>query len=63
MDDSEALHALPVAVTASRFAKSVLLAFCDGCHSFFLAASATGGARKRPQAEPHLDICFLKKGK
>ena len=56
MDDNEALRALPVAVTASRFAKSILLAFCDGCHSFFLAVSASGGARKRPQTEPHLDI-------
>ena len=27
--------ALPVAVTASRFAQ--MLAFCDGCHSLFLA--------------------------
>ena len=40
-----AYGALPVAVTASRVA---LLAFCDGCHSLFLASSASGGARKRP---------------
>ena len=26
-----------------------LLAFCDGCHSLFLASSPTGCARKRPQ--------------
>ena len=39
--------ALPVAVTASRFAG--LLALCDGGHSLLLASSAPGGARKRPQ--------------
>ena len=56
MDDNVALRALPVAVTASLFATSVLLVLCDGCHSFFLTVSATGGARKRPQTEPHLDL-------
>ena len=57
MDDSEALRALPVAVTASCYVRDSL-ALCDGCHSFLLAYSATGGARKRPQAEPHLDISY-----
>ena len=37
-----------VGVTASHIAKSVLLVFCDACHSFLLAFSATGSARKRP---------------
>ena len=40
-------RAAPVAVTASRFAER--LAFCDGCHSFFLASSPFRRARKRPQ--------------
>ena len=29
------------------------------CHSFLFASSATGGAHKRPQAEPHLVIKFF----
>ena len=37
-----------VGVTASRFAKGILLAFCDTCHSLALPESATGSGRARP---------------
>ena len=59
---SKVLRALPVAVTASCRVR-VSLALCDGGHSFLLACSATGSARKRPLAEPHLDFrpCYYNK--
>ena len=53
----EALRALPVAVP-----EICCLLFAspnfDRGHSFLLACSATGSARKRPQAEPHLVISY-----
>ncbi len=50
-----ALFLLPL---PHRAAFGISLALCDGGHSLLLAYSATGSARKRPQAEPHLDISY-----
>lgn len=37
-----------VGVSASHFAKGILLVFCDACHSLALPSSPTGRGRARP---------------
>ena len=55
-----ALRALPVVTKSLSSFAALSRQSTSHCHSFLLPSSATGGGRKRPQTEPHLDyLIFL----
>ena len=55
MQFSATLRALPVVTKPLSALSPKACQSASHCHSFLLPSSATGGGRKRPQAEPHPD--------